>query len=156
MQLYPPRSCSRSGEVGRTLRFTMWPQWNWLGSHRPGDSSRPLPHVSVLFQAREQDVSRIIQALNECLAALPRQQLRRVLGIGVSGQMHGVLFWKTGHGMLGPRVITRCEESRGKRCLESQRWGGRGTRCLVFCVCPDSYRCVSECEQSIHSTSSAH
>ncbi|XP_036297508.1 sedoheptulokinase [Pipistrellus kuhlii] len=49
-------------------------------------------------QAREQDVSRIIQALNECLTALPRQQLRRVQGIGVSGQMHGVLFWKTGHG----------------------------------------------------------
>ncbi|KAF6094854.1 hypothetical protein HJG60_011933 [Phyllostomus discolor] len=49
-------------------------------------------------QAREQDVSRIIQALNECLAALPRQQLRKVCGIGVSGQMHGVLFWKTGQG----------------------------------------------------------
>ncbi|XP_014397422.1 PREDICTED: sedoheptulokinase [Myotis brandtii] len=48
--------------------------------------------------AREQDVSRIIQALNECLAALPRQQLRQVSGIGVSGQMHGVLFWKTGQG----------------------------------------------------------
>ncbi|XP_006105195.1 sedoheptulokinase [Myotis lucifugus] len=49
-------------------------------------------------QAQEQDVSRIIQALNECLAALPRQQLRQVGGIGVSGQMHGVLFWKTGQG----------------------------------------------------------
>ncbi|KAK1331504.1 hypothetical protein QTO34_009461 [Cnephaeus nilssonii] len=49
-------------------------------------------------QAQEQDVSRIIHALNECLAALPRQQLRRVRGIGVSGQMHGVLFWKTGQG----------------------------------------------------------
>ncbi|XP_059525045.1 sedoheptulokinase [Myotis daubentonii] len=49
-------------------------------------------------QAQEQDVSRIIQALNECLAALPRQQLRKVGGIGVSGQMHGVLFWKTGQG----------------------------------------------------------
>lgn len=53
------------------------------------------------FQAQEQDVSRIIQALNECLAALPWQQLRKVCGIGVSGQMHGVLFWKTGQGMLG-------------------------------------------------------
>lgn len=43
-------------------------------------------------------MSRIIQALNECLAALPQQHLRKVCGIGVSGQMHGVLFWKTGQG----------------------------------------------------------
>ncbi|KAF6298871.1 hypothetical protein mRhiFer1_008921 [Rhinolophus ferrumequinum] len=49
-------------------------------------------------QAQEQDVSRIIQALNECLAALPQQALRKVCGIGVSGQMHGVMFWKTGQG----------------------------------------------------------
>lgn len=46
-------------------------------------------------------MTRIIQALNECLDALPRQQLRRVRGIGVSGQMHGILFWKAGQGMLG-------------------------------------------------------
>uniref|UniRef100_A0A8P0PL32 Sedoheptulokinase n=1 Tax=Canis lupus familiaris TaxID=9615 RepID=A0A8P0PL32_CANLF len=46
-------------------------------------------------QGQEQDVSRIIQALNECLAALPRQLLQEVCGIGVSGQMHGVMFWKT-------------------------------------------------------------
>lgn len=46
-------------------------------------------------------MTRIIQALNECLDALPRQQLQRVGGIGVSGQMHGVLFWKADQGMLG-------------------------------------------------------
>ncbi|KFO20373.1 sedoheptulokinase isoform X1 [Fukomys damarensis] len=49
-------------------------------------------------QGREQSVSRIIQALNECLAALPQQQLQKVGAIGVSGQMHGVLLWKTGQG----------------------------------------------------------
>ncbi|XP_070334989.1 sedoheptulokinase isoform X2 [Odocoileus virginianus] len=49
-------------------------------------------------QGQEQDVRRIIQALHECLAALPREQLRKVCGIGVSGQMHGVMFWKTGQG----------------------------------------------------------
>ncbi|XP_075417297.1 sedoheptulokinase [Tenrec ecaudatus] len=49
-------------------------------------------------QGREQDVSRILQALHECLAALPRQELRKVGAIGVSGQMHGVVFWKTGQG----------------------------------------------------------
>ncbi|XP_023579115.1 sedoheptulokinase isoform X2 [Octodon degus] len=49
-------------------------------------------------QEREQDVSRIIRTLNECLAALPGQQLQRVGAIGVSGQMHGVVLWKTGQG----------------------------------------------------------
>ncbi|OWK14750.1 hypothetical protein Celaphus_00000865 [Cervus elaphus hippelaphus] len=34
-------------------------------------------------QGQEQDVRRIIQALHECLAALPREQLRKVCGIGV-------------------------------------------------------------------------
>lgn len=43
---------------------------------------------------------RIVQALHACLAALPQQHLRKVCGIGVSGQMHGVMFWKTGQGML--------------------------------------------------------
>lgn len=57
--------------------------------------------VLFCFQGQEQDVSTIIQALNECLDALPRQQLQRVGGIGVSGQMHGILFWKAGQGMLG-------------------------------------------------------
>uniref|UniRef100_A0A0P6JD74 Sedoheptulokinase n=1 Tax=Heterocephalus glaber TaxID=10181 RepID=A0A0P6JD74_HETGA len=49
-------------------------------------------------QGREQDVSRIIRALNECLAALPQKQLQKVGAIGVSGQMHGVVLWKTGQG----------------------------------------------------------
>ena len=65
-------------------------------------------HVLFCFQGQEQDVKRIIQALHECLAALPRQQLRKVCGIGVSGQMHGVMFWKTGQGMLGLGAITFC------------------------------------------------
>ena len=65
-------------------------------------------HVLFCFQGQEQDVRRIIQALHECLAALPRQQLRKVCGIGVSGQMHGVVFWKTGQGMLGLGAIMFC------------------------------------------------
>ncbi|XP_030055384.1 sedoheptulokinase [Microcaecilia unicolor] len=46
-------------------------------------------------QGREQDARKIIRALNECLAALPRQHLQKVTCIGVSGQMHGVMFWQT-------------------------------------------------------------
>ncbi|XP_032125960.1 sedoheptulokinase isoform X3 [Sapajus apella] len=77
-------------------------------------------------QVREQDVSRILQALNECLAALPRQLLRRVVGIGVSGQMHGVVFWKTGQGcewteggispVLVPRAVSHLVTWQDGRC----------------------------------------
>ncbi|KAM4760139.1 sedoheptulokinase isoform 1-T1 [Cyanocitta cristata] len=49
-------------------------------------------------QGMEQDVQKIIRALNECLAALPQQQLQRVTHIGISGQMHGVVFWKSDKG----------------------------------------------------------
>ncbi|XP_045382037.1 sedoheptulokinase [Lemur catta] len=77
-------------------------------------------------QGREQDVSRIIQALNECIAALPRQQLRNIRGIGVSGQMHGVMFWKTGQGcewteggaapLFEPRAVSHLITWQDGRC----------------------------------------
>ncbi|XP_062479488.1 sedoheptulokinase isoform X1 [Pezoporus occidentalis] len=49
-------------------------------------------------QGMEQDVRRIVRALNECLAALPQQQLQRVSHIGITGQMHGIVFWKRDKG----------------------------------------------------------
>ncbi|KAJ1071326.1 hypothetical protein K5549_001618 [Capra hircus] len=77
-------------------------------------------------QGQEQDVRRIIQALHECLAALPRQQLRKVCGIGVSGQMHGVVFWKTGQGcawteggaapVFEPRAVSHLVTWQDGRC----------------------------------------
>lgn len=50
------------------------------------------------IQAKEQDAGRIVDALNECIAALPKYRLQGVIRIGVSGQMHGVVFWKAGKG----------------------------------------------------------
>uniref|UniRef100_A0A8B9PP02 Sedoheptulokinase n=1 Tax=Apteryx owenii TaxID=8824 RepID=A0A8B9PP02_APTOW len=49
-------------------------------------------------QGMEQNVQKIIRALNDCLAALPQQQLQRVSHIGISGQMHGIVFWKKEQG----------------------------------------------------------
>nr|XP_060612875.1 sedoheptulokinase [Anolis sagrei ordinatus]XP_060612876.1 sedoheptulokinase [Anolis sagrei ordinatus] len=46
----------------------------------------------------EQDVRRIVAALDACLGKLPPQSLQRVSRISVSGQMHGVVFWKTSRG----------------------------------------------------------
>ncbi|XP_017315463.1 sedoheptulokinase [Ictalurus punctatus] len=44
---------------------------------------------------KEQDPVRIIAALDQCMCALPKEKLHDVICIGVSGQMHGVLFWKS-------------------------------------------------------------
>ncbi|XP_054989904.1 sedoheptulokinase [Sorex araneus] len=77
-------------------------------------------------QGREQNVSQIIQALNECLDALPREHLQKVCGIGVSGQMHGIMFWKTGQGcdwtkrgpspVFEPRAVSHLVTWQDGRC----------------------------------------
>ncbi|PWS22535.1 hypothetical protein DKP78_17880, partial [Enterococcus faecium] len=41
-----------------------------------------------------QDPEKIIYTLNQCVTSLPREKLQKVVGIGVSGQMHGVVFWR--------------------------------------------------------------
>lgn len=90
-------------------------------------------------------MSRIIQALNECLAALPQQALRKVCAIGVSGQMHGVMFWKTGQGMPGSggdhtlHVIITVEPEKCCRQLpEGPGYPAVGMKWhmlpLIFCV----------------------
>ncbi|CAG5877081.1 unnamed protein product [Menidia menidia] len=50
------------------------------------------------IQAKEQDPGRIIDALNRCVGQLPRDKLQHVSSIGLSGQMHGVIFWKAEKG----------------------------------------------------------
>ncbi|XP_013405429.1 sedoheptulokinase [Lingula anatina] len=46
--------------------------------------------------ANEQDPKKIITALQYMVSRLPRDKLSHVLKIGISGQMHGVMFWKRG------------------------------------------------------------
>ncbi|KAM4545464.1 sedoheptulokinase [Odontesthes bonariensis] len=50
------------------------------------------------IKAKEQDPGRIIDALNRCVGQLPRDKLQHVSSIGLSGQMHGVIFWKAERG----------------------------------------------------------
>ncbi|XP_015241323.1 PREDICTED: sedoheptulokinase [Cyprinodon variegatus] len=45
------------------------------------------------IKAKEQDPGLIINALNRCLAQLPRDKLQHVSRVALTGQMHGVLFW---------------------------------------------------------------
>ncbi|XP_030754440.1 sedoheptulokinase-like isoform X2 [Sitophilus oryzae] len=46
------------------------------------------------FGGNKQDVSTIISAVNLCVSKLPKQLLQKVSGIGLCGQMHGIMFWK--------------------------------------------------------------
>ncbi|KAM8898313.1 sedoheptulokinase isoform 2-T4 [Spinachia spinachia] len=52
------------------------------------------------IKAKEQETGRIIDTLNRCIGLLPRDKLQHVIGIGLSGQMHGVLLWKARSGCV--------------------------------------------------------
>ncbi|XP_057677710.1 sedoheptulokinase [Corythoichthys intestinalis] len=72
-------------------------------------ASQTLPTASDIadcngIKAKEQDTGRILDTLNRCIGLLPRDKLQHVCKIGVSGQMHGVLFWNSESG---------CDWSRG-------------------------------------------
>jgi len=43
--------------------------------------------------ASEQDVRKIISAVDDCLVEIPANLASRVTKIGVSGQMHGIVLW---------------------------------------------------------------
>ena len=45
-------------------------------------------------EGAQQDVSKIISALHNCLGRIPKDMLKNVSKIGICGQMHGILFWK--------------------------------------------------------------
>ncbi|XP_053187000.1 sedoheptulokinase [Scomber japonicus] len=50
------------------------------------------------IKAKEQDTVQIIDTLNRCVGLLPADKLQHVCSIGLSGQMHGVLFWREKNG----------------------------------------------------------
>lgn len=43
----------------------------------------------------EQDPERVLTALQFCVSGLPKEKLLRVSRVGISGQMHGIIFWKS-------------------------------------------------------------
>lgn len=66
-----------------------------------GETSKSLgPHLTVPEENAyyERDVHEIFTCLDECLALLDPALLQRVVGIGVCGQMHGCVLWRTGSG----------------------------------------------------------
>ncbi|XP_042298300.1 sedoheptulokinase isoform X2 [Sceloporus undulatus] len=101
-------------------------------------------HGATGLQRDEQDVHKIVAALNTCLANLPSQSLGKVCHIGVSGQMHGVVFWKTGHGCkwlesedgwtFEPEEVSRLVTWQDGRC---------GSHFLAFLPRPKSHLSVA-------------
>ncbi|KAL4608784.1 sedoheptulokinase-like [Arapaima gigas] len=76
--------------------------------------------------AVEQDPVNIIDTLNRCIASLPRDKLQKVIRIGVSGQMHGIMFWKAKTGccwdkrgdsyMFWPKDVSQLVTWQDGRC----------------------------------------
>lgn len=57
-----------------------------------------IPNTQPGMSASEQDPGRIISALQACLLQIPAEIRAQIGRIGVSGQMHGVVLWKSGYG----------------------------------------------------------
>ena len=55
-------------------------------------------HSDVGSLGNEQDPQKILTALQFSVSALPKEDLLRVRGVAISGQMHGVILWKNGEG----------------------------------------------------------
>ena len=74
------------------------------GSHRVlQECSRALGPdrtMSSVPRTHERDVPEIFSALDWCVAALEPELLQRVCAIGVTGQMHGCVLWKSGASLL--------------------------------------------------------
>ncbi|XP_041656646.1 sedoheptulokinase [Cheilinus undulatus] len=72
-------------------------------SSRSVVESQALPTLSDVadnsgIKAKEQEPVRIIDAVNRCIGLLSKEKLQHVRSIGLSGQMHGVLFWNAKSG----------------------------------------------------------
>ncbi|TRY94452.1 hypothetical protein DNTS_011372 [Danionella cerebrum] len=95
-------------------------------------------------QAKEQDPVLIMAALDQCMEALPRSKLKDVKCIGVCGQMHGIMLWKSKSGCewqslddtmrFVPRDVSQLITWQDGRC---------GAEFLSSLPKPDSHQCVA-------------
>ena len=67
-----------------------------------GESSKSLgPHLTVLEEnAYERNIPEIFSCLDECIASLDSSLLHNVVSIGVCGQMHGCVLWRSGKAFI--------------------------------------------------------
>ena len=77
------------------------------------ESSKSLgSHLTVPEEnAYERDVCEIFTCLEECLASLDSTLLRNVVGIGVCGQMHGCVLWRSGGKFINKGGTLKVDDS---------------------------------------------
>lgn len=78
-------------------------------------------HIGSL--GNEQEVDKILTALQFCLSGLPKELLLKVSVIGVAGQMHGVMLWRSGEGWK------RTNRGRFEKGLTSHLYTWQDGRC---------------------------
>ena len=66
--------------------------------------------------ASEQDVSKIMSAIDNCVAEIPPNLAARISGIGVSGQMHGLVMWTKQSGNIGDQNSSSSSSSSSFIC----------------------------------------
>lgn len=76
-------------------------------------------HDDVQTCKNEQDPDKILHALQFCVSGLAKEELRKVIKIGISGQMHGIVLWKHGQGW-SLNINGRFE--RGEVCSHLYTW----------------------------------
>ncbi|CAL8110072.1 unnamed protein product [Orchesella dallaii] len=75
-------------------------------------------------EGNKQDVPKICSTVHSVVTRLPRELLKRVVYIGVCGQMHGIVFWKSGQGWersgdkIEPRVTSNLYTWQDSRCTK--------------------------------------
>ena len=78
--------------------------------------------------AAEQDVGRIVECLDSCMHRLDPQKLKLVTHIGVCGQMHGCVLWKTAGDNLSGRGAN--QSGRGNLSGQESNQGGLVVGCI--------------------------
>jgi xylulokinase len=89
----------------------------------------PLELIAREDGSREQLADWWITALRQCFGALDPQWKRRVAGIGVSGQQHGLVALDASGAVLSP-VKLWCDTSTSKECAEIAAAVGGHERCI--------------------------
>lgn len=86
---------------------------------------------------REQSVSAILSTLEKIVARFSRKDLEQVVGIGVSGQMHGCVLWRDEQIRLTEQHL--CVHDEG--CLSFVTWqDGRCSEAFLSSLPPSSTR----------------
>jgi sedoheptulokinase len=70
---------------------------NVVMSHKEDAKAGVISDQSLLHQRSEQNVILILTALHTALSHFPKELMSRVHNLGICGQMHGCVFWKSDH-----------------------------------------------------------